>query len=155
MNKHASEPPERCFQCDAETGRAGKDDDSIYFKGLGPFCSKCHGALLSYWMRWKPWGSLVRSQGEDMKIRSCKDCRFVKPGCWSLFWIGLNNRWRYAECHHPKSLTTEVDNSIAHLGVEAQTTEYNSCQTMRRNRLFPENDEKRCGREAKFFEPKN
>lgn len=32
---------ERCIECDEETGRAGKDDDSNYMRGEGPFCDTC------------------------------------------------------------------------------------------------------------------
>lgn len=33
---------EHCFLCEAETGRAGKHDDSIYDSaGEGPYCEEC------------------------------------------------------------------------------------------------------------------
>lgn len=32
---------EHCFECDAETGRAGKSDDSLYCLSVGPFCEDC------------------------------------------------------------------------------------------------------------------
>ena len=33
---------ERCFGCDEPTGRAGKDDDSLYDSlGAGPYCEEC------------------------------------------------------------------------------------------------------------------
>jgi hypothetical protein len=35
---------ERCVECDEPTGRAGRDDDSLYCDvcGAGPFCEKCY-----------------------------------------------------------------------------------------------------------------
>lgn len=33
---------ERCCICDEPTGRAGKQDDSLYLEnGQGPYCEKC------------------------------------------------------------------------------------------------------------------
>jgi hypothetical protein len=33
---------EHCTECDAETGRAGKHDDSLYHASEGPFCVECY-----------------------------------------------------------------------------------------------------------------
>ena len=35
---------ERCVECDEPTGRAGRDDDSMYCDvcGAGPFCEGCY-----------------------------------------------------------------------------------------------------------------
>jgi hypothetical protein len=32
---------EQCIDCGEETGKAGKDDDSNYARGEGPFCDSC------------------------------------------------------------------------------------------------------------------
>ena len=41
---------ERCTSCDGLTGRAGQDDDSLYFEGDGPFCDECYRCLcLDVW----------------------------------------------------------------------------------------------------------
>lgn len=36
---------ELCCFCGAETGRAGKSEDSIFFDDLGPFCEECYGKI--------------------------------------------------------------------------------------------------------------
>jgi hypothetical protein len=33
---------EHCTECDAETGRAGKHDDSLYHASEGPYCVECY-----------------------------------------------------------------------------------------------------------------
>ena len=33
---------ERCCACDADTGRAGEGEDSLYTDGDGPFCDDCY-----------------------------------------------------------------------------------------------------------------
>jgi hypothetical protein len=33
---------EHCTECDAETGRAGKHDDSLYHASEGPHCVECY-----------------------------------------------------------------------------------------------------------------
>lgn len=39
---------ERCCECDATTGRGGKQDDSLYCDdGQGPFCEECWEVVLS------------------------------------------------------------------------------------------------------------
>jgi len=39
----ASLDAEHCYKCDAETGRAGRHDDSLYAdNGAGPFCESCY-----------------------------------------------------------------------------------------------------------------
>lgn len=35
-------PVETCTACDAETGRAGIAEDSLYIDGDGPFCERCY-----------------------------------------------------------------------------------------------------------------
>lgn len=38
---------ERCCKCDKPTGRAGKEEDSLYAKeGWGPFCEDCYDAYM-------------------------------------------------------------------------------------------------------------
>lgn len=32
---------ETCIDCGERTGKAGKDDDSNYARGEGPFCDSC------------------------------------------------------------------------------------------------------------------
>ena len=32
---------ELCINCSEKTGRAGIEDDSLYFHGIGPFCEDC------------------------------------------------------------------------------------------------------------------
>ena len=32
---------ENCIDCGEEIGKAGKDDDSNYARGEGPFCDSC------------------------------------------------------------------------------------------------------------------
>lgn len=40
---------ERCICCDAETGKAGRDDDSLYDRNeLGPYCEDCWSELTDY-----------------------------------------------------------------------------------------------------------
>lgn len=36
---------ERCYRCDALTGRAGKGEDSLYIGDHGPYCSECYNEL--------------------------------------------------------------------------------------------------------------
>lgn len=37
---------EHCRECDAETGKAGRADDSLYINAVGPFCEDCYDKRL-------------------------------------------------------------------------------------------------------------
>ena len=70
-------------------------------------------------------------------IKKCSDCRFAVPALE----VG-DKEWAYAKCYHRRSLT-EDDGAKWHLGLTGEVFAY--CSGMRQSR---------CGKAAKFFEPR-
>lgn len=73
------------------------------------------------------------------EVKLCKDCKFEKRHCLSYFpFIGPPSFREFSKCAHPNFTTKDL------ITGNIKITEF--CSVLR---IF------RCGKEAKYFEPKN